>query len=171
MGVKKLVTDGDIKESTAILPPDGTIIRVSQWRQQIAWIPTVLYGLFALWSPVFAAQKGSPLAGRIIGVLGFGFAAAVSARMALSGVMIEHEGIKARSAWWTSHWRWEEIERFELRARGELPRFRVHLRDGQVRGFLGFFARSPVQEARSKELFRALEQRLRAEQDAVRSPR
>lgn len=54
---------------TSALPPDGTVIRVSQWRQQVAWIPTAIYGFLAIWSPVYAIQKGVPAA-VFIGVIG-----------------------------------------------------------------------------------------------------
>lgn len=164
-----MVIGNDTQASKVDLPPDGTLIRVSQWRRRMAWIPTVLYALFALWSPVYAIQEGVPAA-MLIGVLGFGFAAAVSARMALGGVILEPNGVKARNIWRTYHWRWDEIERFELRQRGEVPRFRIHLRDGKVRGFLGFFARSPAQEARGQAFFKALQERLRAEHEKPGSP-
>jgi hypothetical protein len=98
-----------------------------------------------------------------LGLLGFGFAAAAAARMAVSGIVLESRGVKARTTWWTYHWRWDEIESFELRKRGEGRRFRIHLCDGRVRGFLGFFARSAEQEARGRALFEELEERLKAE--------
>lgn len=156
-----MATDAPSTE-TSILPPDGTIIRVSQWRGQMAWIPAALYAFFAVWSAAYAIQKGVPAAA-LLGVLGFGFAAVLSARMALSGVILESRGIKARGTWRTYDWRWEEIEGFELRERGEMPRFRIHLRNGKTLGLRGFFARSSEQEARGQALFRALEARLEAE--------
>lgn len=90
----------------------------------------------------------------------------MSARMALSGVSATAQGVRARSTWWTYSWCWDEVERFELRERGEVPRFRVHLRKGgRVHGFPGFFARSREQEARGRALFRELEKRLEAEHE------
>lgn len=86
-----------------------------------------------------------------------------SIRMPLSGVILEQRGVKARSLWRTYHWQWDEIEKFELRNRGETPRFRVHLTDGSSKGFLGFFARSPEQEKKGQLLFEALEERLERE--------
>jgi hypothetical protein len=38
------------------------------------------------------------------------------------------------------------------------------LRDGKIKKAVGFFARSPAQEERCQALFRALEERLEAEQ-------
>jgi hypothetical protein len=152
----------------SILPLDGTIIRVSQWRRQMAWVPAVFYAFFAVCSAAYALQKGVPAAA-LLGVLGFGFAAVLSARAALSGVILESGGVKARGTWRTYYWRWEEIECFELRERGEMPRFRIRLRNGKTPGFRGFFARSPEQEARGQALFRALEARLEAERQAPQS--
>lgn len=83
--------------------------------------------------------------------------------MTLSGVIFESQGVKARTVWRTYHWAWDEIERFELRDRGEVPRFQIHLRDGTTQGFLGFFARSSTQEARGQALFEALANRLETE--------
>jgi hypothetical protein len=127
-------------------------------------MPTVLYAFFAIGVPIKIFQEGSPAIAALIGVAGFGFAAVGSARLAMSGVMLEPEGIKVRSAWRTHHWGWNEIERFELRERGHIPRLRIHLRNGKIKKAVGFFARSPAQEERCQALFRGLEERLQAEQ-------
>jgi hypothetical protein len=143
------------------LPPDGTIIRVSPWRRQIFWLGAVGMGVLTVGVVIHAMQISRPAAA--LESLGFVLFGLALARMAICGVIVEGSGIKARSTFRTYRWRWEEIERFELRKRGETPRFRVHMRDGKVRGFLGFFARSSEEEARAQELFEALEDRLQAE--------
>jgi hypothetical protein len=147
--------------STSILPSDGTIIRVSEWRRQILWVGTVVFGFVGFSVVISAIQIGRPLA-IIPALIAVGVIVA-SIRMPLGGIILERTGVKARSLWWTYRWHWNEIERFELRKRGETPRFRVHLKDGNVRGFLGFFARTPEEEARAKELFQALQDRLQIE--------
>jgi hypothetical protein len=147
------------------LPPDGTIIRVSPWRRQIFWVGAAGMGFLALCVISYAVQIGRPaVALEAIGVFLMGLA---SARWAICGVAIDSSGLKARSTFRTFNWRWDEIERFELRERGETPRFQVHLKNGKVRGFLGFFARSPEEEERARELFQALQTRLRMEQASV----
>lgn len=59
-----------------------------------------------------------------------------------------------RMALWTYHWRWGEIERFELKPRGYIPRLRIHLRGGRVEKVRGFFARRPEEE-RAQALFKS----------------
>lgn len=153
------------------LPPDGTLIRVSPWRRQVMWVGIVVLVFVDISVLVKVIELG-----RLVGVLpalASVFSAIVAIRMSLSGVMLLSGGVKARNIWWTYHWQWNEIERFELRERGETPRFRIRLRDGKVKGFLGFFARSSSQEERGQALFRALEKRLEdehAEHDAQVGP-
>lgn len=163
--VTEMATPSDDARSSgsSLLPPDGTRLRVSPWRQQIAWIPTALYTFFAIGLPITAIQDGYAIAA-LVSLLGCGFAAIGSARLALSGVILEPRGIKVRSAWWTHHWRWDDIDHFELRERGNIPRLRIHLRNGKIKKAVGFFARSPAQEERCQALFGALEERLEAEQ-------
>jgi Bacterial PH domain len=81
----------------------------------------------------------------------------------MAGILVESEGIKARKANGTSRWRWDEIERLELRERGERRRLRVHLRNGTTEKLSGFFAWSEKEEVKSQALFRALEERLEGE--------
>src|SRR3954454_14306701 len=148
-------------EPASVLPSDGTIIRVSDWRRKLLWSCAAGFAVVGFSVIVSAIQVGRPLA--IVPAL---FAVGViftSVRMPLSGVVLEQTGVKARGLWRTYRWRWDEIERFELRERGEPPRFRIHLRDGRTKGFSGFFARSPEQEERGQALFKALEKRLEDE--------
>jgi hypothetical protein len=147
---------------STILPPDGTILRVSQWRRQSGWIPTAIFAFLAIGTLIEVVQESHPVSA-LVGPLGLGLVALGFARMSLSGVILESQGVKARTVWRTYHWTWDEIERFELRDRGEVPRFQIQLRDGTTRGFLGFFARSPAQEAKGQALFEALRNRLETE--------
>lgn len=147
---------------TLDLPQDGTIIRVSQWRRQVTWIPSAIFAFLASGTLIEFIHESQPIAA-LFGPVSLGFCAAGFARMALAGVILEPYGVKARTFWRTYRWNWDEIERFELRKRGEMPRFQIHLTDGHTKGFLGFFARSPNQEARGAALFRAMEQRLETE--------
>src|SRR3954463_9200947 len=105
--------DQAASSSTAALPPDGTIIRVSEWRQQAMWVATAIFAFFAFCILVYAAQRHRPIIA--LASLGYGFAASLFARSALAGIILEPQGVKARGIWRTYHWRWEEVERFELR--------------------------------------------------------
>lgn len=143
------------------LPAEGTIIRVSAWRRQVLWALACLPIIFAVCVLVFAIKSGQPAASLIIAV--YGLFAFVLARGALGGIVLSENGIKARSTWRTYRWRWNEIEKCELRKKGETPRFRVHLVNGRVHGYLGFYARTQEDEERGQELFAALEERLARE--------
>lgn len=158
--MRNAATDSHAVESVD-LPPDGTLIRVSPWRGQVMWVGTTVFVFIDISVLIKVIELGR-LAG-VLPALACMFSAIIAIRMPLSGVILERDGVKARNIWWTYHWRWNEIERFELRERGETPRFQIHLCDDGTKGFLGFFARSPSQEERGRALFRALERRLEAE--------
>ena len=147
---------------TQDLLPEGAIVRVTPWRRQIFWVGAAIMGFLAAYILIYALRSGRPVVA--LGMLGYGLFGLALARTAICGVIVESSGIRARSTFRTYQWRWAEIRRFELRERGETPRFRVHLQNGQVRGFLGFFARTPAEETRAKELFEAMQARLQAEQ-------
>lgn len=158
-----MTREGPHSANKPILPPDGTAIVVSPWRRKIGWMVAVVFVFLNLSVAVEAVQiGGDPVA---IALIFFCIALMVfSVRMPLSGVSLEAEGIRVRSAWWTHHWRWDEIDHFELRERGNIPRLRIHLRNGKIKKAVGFFARSPAQEERCQAMFRALEERLETEQ-------
>lgn len=118
--------------------------------------------MFAICVLVYAIRASQPAA--LIMTAGYGLFAFVLARGALGGIVLSADGVKARSTWRTYHWRWDEIKNFELREKGETPRLRVHLTNGRVHGFLGFYARTKEDEERGQELFAALEERLKREQ-------
>jgi len=144
-----------------IVPADGTIIRISEWRRQVLWAVAVVPAFFAICVLVYAIRASQPAA--LIMTAGYGLFAFVIARGALGGIVLGADGVKARSTWRTYHWQWDEIEKFELRKKGETPRLRVHLTNGRVHGFLGFYARTQEDEERGQELFAALEARLEKE--------
>lgn len=144
------------------LPPDGTIVRVSPWRHYALWAPVFIYIAFTIFGPIYALNRGKPAAS-VFSVV-FAFLVIVSVRMARSGVMLAKDGVTGRTTWRTYRWAWEDIERFELRKRGEVPRFQIHLKSGRSYGFRGFFARTPEEEARGAALLKALEERLESEQ-------
>jgi hypothetical protein len=129
----------------------------------MGWIPTALLACVSITLLVKIVQNGYPVTA-LIGPLGTGLSAIGFARVSMSGIITESWGIKARNTLRTYSWRWDEIDHFELRARGEVPRFRVHLSDGRIQGFLGFFARSTEQEERGQAFFRELAKRLEVEQ-------
>lgn len=151
----------DRSATVAGLPPDGTLLRIGMWRVKIMWAGTIVIGLIALSVLIEAIQIGSPAA--FLSALAAIFASGVFIRMPLSGVLFEQQGVKARTVWRTYKWRWNEIECFELREKGEKPRFRIRLRDGRTKGFVGFFTQSQAEEERGQALFRAAESRLEAE--------
>lgn len=152
------ITDVEV----SILPPDGTIIYVSVWRQTIAWFFFGWLALGSLYVAVVAALLGS--------LAGFGLAigalanAGFCGRAAMAGVSLEQRGVKLRTPWWTYRWRWDEVDRFELKPRGYIPRLRIHLRNGRSKRAIGFFARGTKEEERCQALFQALETRLKMEQ-------
>lgn len=158
------VPDANTRSATSasILPPDGALIRVTESRRKILWVGAAGFGFVGFSVIISAIQVERPIA--ILPALVAGGLIVVSFRLPLSGVILERTGLKGRNLWWTYRWRWYEIERFELRQRGDTPRFQVHTRDGKVRGFLGFFSRTPEEERRAEELFQALQHRLREEQ-------
>lgn len=150
------------EEKQDYLPSNGTIVRVAAWRRQGLWFCSAAAASLAICVIVYAVSSGRPVAAT--GALGYLAFAGGLTRGAMSGVVVEENGIKARNIWKTYHWRWDEIDRFELREKGENPRFQVHLRNGQVRGFLGFYARSDEEEARAQHLAESLQVRLERDQ-------
>lgn len=151
-------------ENAHILPPDGTLIYVAEWRRLMTW------GVFG----VFACGSGSiAIGGLILGsTAGAGLAigslatAVFCVRAAMTGLSLERNGIRLRTMPRTYHLSWDEIDRFELKPRGYPPRFRIHLRDGRVKKARGFSASLPKEEERLQALFRALEVRLETGHDA-----
>lgn len=129
-----------------ILPPDGTLIYVSEWRRMIVWVG---FGYFALGS--FSIAVAALLLGSLAGLgiaIGSFVNAAFCARMPMTGISLEPGGVRLRTALRTYHWTWDEIERFELKPRGYIPRLRIHLRDGRVKKSRGLFARRRSEEER-----------------------
>jgi hypothetical protein len=145
----------------ANLPPDGTPIRIGAWRVKVIWAGTVVVGLIALSVLIEAIQIHNFMA--LLSAAAAMLALVVFVRMPLSGVIFEKRGVKARTVWRTYRWRWYEIESFELREKGEKPRFRVRLRNGQTMGFVGFFTQTDAEEKEGQALFRAVQTRLEAE--------
>lgn len=150
-------TEGRAVAASA-LPADGKLIHASPWRQQITVGFFVWVALGNLSVAVVAFTLGSSK-GLALGVGSLLFAA-FCLRAPLTGLAVEHEGIKVRTAVWTYHWSWREIEYFELKPRGYIPRLRIHLSDGRVKKARGFFARRPEEEERCQALFRGLQERL-----------
>jgi hypothetical protein len=148
---------------SSVLPPYGQIIRVSDWRRRLLWFCAVGFGFLGISVIISAAQLGRPLA--LFPALVALAVIVVSARLPICGVILEQWGVKGRNIWRTYRWQWGEIERFELRDRRDSPRFRIRLCDGRIKGFPGFFAQTPAEEARAKELFQALQDRLCAAKD------
>lgn len=165
MGKNVSTAEGETAcRDTSVLPPDGRLIRVSQWRQQIVWL---CFGGFALL--YVNAAVHAFLAGSVYGVLlGLGLlvGGGISLRVPTTGLILEKQGVKVRSPLWTRHYAWGEIGCFELVGHPVSPymhRLRIHLLDGGVKKARGFFARGHDEEARQKILFQALQERLRHE--------
>jgi hypothetical protein len=153
-------------ETTVSLPQDGKLIYVTEWRKQLTWLVFGWFALLDIGIAITVFIKGS-----LIGVL-IGLAVLVLAfftlRLAVTGLMVETDGVTLRAALWTYHWGWDEVDHFELKERGYI-RLRIHLRDGRIKKAPGFFARKPTEEQRCQALFAALEDRREREQDrAVR---
>jgi hypothetical protein len=146
-----------------VLPPDGKLIIVSQWRRQITWGVFILFALCDLSIAIVAFTLGN-LNGFALGLACLLFAA-FSLLAPMTGLSLERQGIRVRMALWTYHWSWNQVARFELKPRGYIPRLRIHLRDGRVKKVRGgFFTRRPEEEERAQALVNALEERLKAEQ-------
>ncbi len=84
-------------------------------------------------------------------------------RIATVGVMVESNGLKARTFLRTYHWRWDEIEGFELLDTVYSPSLQVRLRDGRVKGVVGLAARGPRERERATKIFAELNRRLEIE--------
>jgi Bacterial PH domain len=149
---------GEARHGVEVLPPDGTPLRANEWRQQVLWIVCACVGVLTVLVAASVIDRGRPAG--LLAVAGYGLFAVVLARAAMAGLLLDDEGIKVRKAIKTRRWRWDEIERLELREPGERHRLRVHLRDGTTHKLSGFFAWSAKEEAKSQELFRALQTRL-----------
>jgi hypothetical protein len=145
-----------------VLPPDGTIIYVSEWRREILWIPVVVYGFLGICVIGLSLSRGSPLAA-VVGALIFSAVVALSVQTAFRGVALSPQGVTARG-WRTHRWSWGEIERFELLEQGRKMRFVVHLHNGKSHRFGGFLASSQEEEDRAQRIFQAMVQRLELEQ-------
>lgn len=156
--------ESDTRAENISLPEDDTIIEVSPWRRQIGWAFAAFIAVTGL-SIAYKGFRFGDLYGLMLGIWGILLTVAV-VRLPLEGIMLAPGGIKVRYIWWTYHWHWSEIDHFELKPRGYIPRLRIHLRNGRTKRVRGFLARSPNQEARAQALFRALEERLeRGRQD------
>jgi len=161
----KQTDEGRNKEGSSILPPDGHLIYVSLWRRQVASACLAMFSLLYLSVGISAFAIGT-LTGVTLGVVCL-VMAVISVRATLSGLMLEDEGMRLRTPLRTYRWKWNEIERFDLRPRGYSPRFRIHLRDGRIRKVRGgFFAKQAKEEERLQALFEALAARLEAGQSA-----
>lgn len=155
-------------EDAVTLPPDGAFIEVSPWRRQLGWILTVVFGSMALFAMGKVLQKGDVAAIPI--ALYQLIIAGLAVRLPLCGLLLEQSGVKLRTLVWTHRWSWGEIDRFELKERGYIPRLRVHLSNGKVKRAPGFLARSTSQEERCQALFKALQERLEAEKRRLSDP-
>jgi hypothetical protein len=160
---EKHIGSGELDDSR--LPPDGTIIRANEKRRQVLWVPVIIYALLGIYVIGFAIDRGS-LPAAAVGVVIFGGVVALSVQTARNGIVLSSRGIKARG-WRTRKWSWEEIDHFELRERGQRPRFLVHLRNGESHGVVGFFGRSEEEEERAQRLHGALAERLRIERSRI----
>lgn len=159
---KHIATQTKNLPEAPLLPPNGAVIRVSPWRQQLSWIAAAVYAFLGVGMLIEIISRGSPVAA-LVGPLGVGIAAAISVRMTTQGASLDPQGIKVRGAFRTRLWHWNEIDHLELRKRGSIPRLRIHLSNGEAIKAVGFFARSPAEEERGQALFTALEERLEAE--------
>ena len=155
-------SDESSKGTAATLPPDGHLVYASSFRYQVTWAAFGLFALMDLAIAVTAFALGT-VAGAALGTACL-ILAAWSLRIPTTGLVLEKDGIRLRTAFWTYRWDWHEIRRFELKPRGNIPRFRIHLCDGQTKKARGFFARGPSEEERSQALVAALVDRLKAEQ-------
>lgn len=144
-------------DSGATLPPDGTLLCANKWRRQVLWIVCASAGVLTGLVAASVIDRGHPVS--LLAVAGYGIFSVILARAAMAGIVLESDGIKARKAVKTWRWRWDEIERLELREPGERLRLRVHLRDGTIHKLSGFFAWSTKEEAEARALFRALQAR------------
>lgn len=150
------------------LPPNGTLLRVGTWRIKGHVVRGRRNRLIALSVLFQAVQIGGPAA--LLSAFATIFAFGVFVRMPLGEIAFEQQGVKARTVWRTYQWRWSEIESFELREKGERPRFRICLRDGRQKGFVGFFTQSQAEEEFGQALFRAAKDRLEVEHKKVSRP-
>jgi len=148
-----------------ILPPDGKVIWVSHWRQQLVLTYFVVFALLFLGIAIRAFAIGSTGYLLGMGALAWG---AWSIRIPLTGLILEPQGIKVRTPLWTYQYSWQEVKSFELVERPISPyaqRFRIHLSAGRVRKVRGFFARGSDEEERRQEMMKALEARLAQEHE------
>lgn len=147
--------------SVSVLPLDGKLICVSQWRRQIVLAVFLCYVLIFL-----AISIAYFTIGGVLGVvLGMGAVACGlwACRVPFTGLILDQQGVKIRAPLWTYHYSWHDVQRFELVERPVSPymhRFRVHLRDGRVKKVRGFYARGPAEEERRRLMLEALEERL-----------
>jgi hypothetical protein len=158
LGGKQLDMSGEETNGAEVLPPDGSPLRANEWRQQVLWVVCACVGVLTVLVAASVIDGGHPAG--LLAVAGYGLFAVVLARAAMAGLLLDDEGIKARKAIKTYRWRWDEVERLELREQGDRRRLRVHLRDGTTHKLSGFFAWSAKEETKSQELFRALQTRL-----------
>lgn len=145
----------------SVLPADGTLVYVSPWRRNVAWLGSGIFIVIYLNALIRAVQVGGLLPMLI--ALFSSVMIIFALRMPMSGIILRSSGVTLRMAWWTFSWSWNEIDHFELGERGSL-RLRVHLRDGRTKKAKGFFARSSEEEERCHLLFAALNERLEREQ-------
>lgn len=150
-------------QTGSFLPPDGRIVEVSPWRRQLGWVLTVAFGYLGIAAIVKLFQSGKIDSASPAITLYLLVMIGLAVRLPLCGLLLEQTGVKLRGLAWTHQWSWSQIDHFELKERGCIPRLRIHLSDGKVKRVPGFMARSPSQEERCQALFRALEQRLEIE--------
>jgi len=164
-GEARLKGDGSPLRNDNVLPPDGKVIWVVQWRQQLVLTYFIVFALMFLGIALSGFLIGS--AGYLLGLGALAWAA-WAVRVPLTGLILEPQGIKVRAPLWTYQYSWQEVESFELIERPISPyahRFRIHLSDGRVRKVRGFFARGSAEEKRRQEVMKALQARLACERE------
>jgi len=152
-------------ENDQLPPSQRGLLRANNWGSPLIW---TLFGLLAFLDVVAVANlllggKASELKG----VLMFSVFALFLGRVAALGLKVNDWGILVRSMFWTSRWRWDEIERFDLQGTVYTPSLRVTLKDGRERGVVGLAARTTGEQERAEKISVELNRRLEIEHSRV----
>jgi hypothetical protein len=132
-----------------------------------SWGPPAMWTIFAIFALLDAAAFANVLFGgkssELRGIVLFTGFALFFGRGAVVGLEVKDGGVRVRLMFWTYRWRWDEIERFDLRGTVYTPSLRVTLKDGTERGIVGLAARTRGEKERAERIFTELNRRLEIE--------
>jgi hypothetical protein len=149
------------REPTQILPEDETL-RVNEWEAAMTLLIggiVVLVGLVALFSGSGQHHHAPSWLTPVVGLLCIGAGIHVGMK-SRSGLIVDQDGISVQSAIRRRHWRWHEVEHFELTTAIYAPVLKIDMVDGTRVRTPGFKGRSKNERDLARERVAELNRRV-----------